>query len=128
MPVKSRNQLKEVLILESGVDGMEPIKFKECNVNYVADGCKDLPTYKGDNQIISCWELSDDEIKQIIKNKVIWLSIWGEAQPPVCLMSETPFVECQETPHSPCEECDPANNQICTKECQEVCPECRNDK
>lgn len=100
---------------------MEPIKFKECNVNYVADGCKDLPVYKGDNQIISCWELSDEEIREIIKNKVVWLSIWGNQQSPVCLMTENPFVA-----STPCEECDPVNNPVCTKECQKVCPECED--
>jgi len=27
---------------------------------------------------------------------------------------------------SPCEECDPMNNPVCTKECQDVCPKCKN--
>ena len=107
---------------------MNPINFNEVNVNYVADGCEDLPVFKGDNQIISCWELSAEEIQEIVKNKVIWLSIWGNAQPPVCLMAETPFIESQKELRSPCEECDPVNNPACTKECQEVCPECENHK
>lgn len=100
---------------------MEPIKFKECNVNYVADGCKDLPVHKSDNQIISCWELSEEEIQKIIKNKVIWLSIWGKEQLPVCLLAETPFME-----HSLCEECDIMNNPDRLNERKKICHECSN--
>lgn len=29
---------------------------------------------------------------------------------------------------TPCEDCNPMNNPLCTTECQEVCPECKNYK
>ena len=44
---------------------MNPIQFKEQNVTYIAEGCNDLPAHKVKDQIISCWKLTKEELKQI---------------------------------------------------------------
>jgi len=58
---------------------MEPIKFSECNVTF-GEGqpeYKPLPAYldKGEKgQAVTCWELSDDDLKKIAETKKIYLS------------------------------------------------------
>ncbi len=71
---------------------MEPIKFKEQNTTYVAEGCLDLPAHTAEDQIISCWKLTEEEIKTINETGVIWFSVKGQKQPPIWLGVETPFV------------------------------------
>lgn len=72
---------------------MKPIKFEEQNTNYIAEGCRDLPAYKAEDQIISCWELTDKEKEEVQKTGVVWLSVLGQQQPPVWLGVETPFIK-----------------------------------
>ena len=72
---------------------MKPIKFKEQNITYVADGCGDLPAHRAEHQILSCWELTDKEKEEVQKTGIVWLSVFGHQQPPVWLGSEYPFVE-----------------------------------
>jgi hypothetical protein len=39
---------------------------------------------------VSCWQLSDEELVEIIKTRRVYLSVfWGDTQPPVFLGSET---------------------------------------
>lgn len=75
---------------------MYPVRFPEQNSVFVADGCDDLPACKQYNEqfqtdeVISCWEFSDDELVQILKEiqsgkrPRIFLSVIG-GQPPVSL-------------------------------------------
>lgn len=72
---------------------MKPIKFEEQNITYVAEGCGDLPAHKAEHQIISCWELTEKEKEEVQKTGVVWLSVFGQQQPPVWLGVETPFTE-----------------------------------
>ena len=58
---------------------MEPIKFDECNMTYGKDqpGYIPLPAYleageKG--QVVTCWELTDEDIEKIVKTKKIYHS------------------------------------------------------
>lgn len=55
---------------------MIPIKFKGSNVVFA----ENQPEYQplpalvvGDGSVITCWELTDEEIENIIETKVIWL-------------------------------------------------------
>lgn len=41
--------------------------------------------------LVSCWELSEEEIAEIIRTKRMYLSITGGTMPPVSLMVENPF-------------------------------------
>lgn len=76
---------------------MNVIKFPEVDTIAIADGCFDLPlcqAVSGEDQIptlISCWELSDDELKHVIKTKQIWLSVHAARTPPVRLDAMNPF-------------------------------------
>jgi len=58
---------------------MKPIKFNECNVTYGNNQSEymPLPAYlengeKG--QVVTCWELTDEEIENIVKTKKIYHS------------------------------------------------------
>ncbi|MDF2906828.1 MAG: hypothetical protein K0R34_2149 [Herbinix sp.] len=57
----------------------------------------DLPVtqYETDDGILatqSCFELSEEEIREVIRSGRIYFSLYGNAHPPICL-STTPFVE-----------------------------------
>ena len=55
---------------------MNPIEFSEQNAVFTAEGCDNLPACKQYNEqfqtdeVISCWEFSDDEIVQILKESL----------------------------------------------------------
>jgi len=77
---------------------MKPIKFGESNATYAENQPEylPLPVHKSpepEGEVISCWELSDDEIKELLKTKKVWLRMWTFNQPlqPVCLQVEYPF-------------------------------------
>jgi len=75
---------------------MQPVDFPERNCIYTADGCLDLPARQCISEqfkapeVISCWELSDEEIVLMLKQiqagqrPAIFLSVIG-GQPPVAL-------------------------------------------
>lgn len=75
---------------------MYPVNFPEQNAVFVADGCGDLPACKQYNEqfdtaeVISCWEFSDEECVELLKqiksgNRLaVYLSVIG-GQPPVSL-------------------------------------------
>lgn len=41
--------------------------------------------------LISCWELTPEELTEVQKTGKIYLSITGTGMPPVCLFAENPF-------------------------------------
>lgn len=85
---------------------MIPIDFPERNFVFgkpqdmTDEECSSLPVWKGlatDGYpaIISKWKLSEEDLKNIIKSGVIWLSITGNGMPPVSLFTEEPFINKQ---------------------------------
>ena len=78
----------DVLVNNAGVSTMNPV------VDMTEEECGDLPICRvQDGRIISCWELTDDELMEILQTKRVWLSVWsGATQPPVCVQGETPFI------------------------------------
>jgi hypothetical protein len=81
---------------------MIPVNFPEQNTvftkpeNMTDEQCGSLPTWIGNIQVsentsfphvVSCWELSPEELEQVAKTGKIYLAIVGH-QPPVFL---TPF-------------------------------------
>lgn len=55
---------------------MKPIEFKGQNVVFGADQpeYQPLPALRlHDGQVITCWELTDEELAEVIKNKCIYL-------------------------------------------------------
>ena len=74
---------------------MKPIKFKEQNKVYVAEGCGDLPAYKDDREIISCWKGTFSERIKFLFTGIMWFSVQGKSQPPIWLDTAKPFEEAQ---------------------------------
>ena len=73
---------------------MNPITTERTNVTYTAEGCSDLPASilmnpeSGNWEVETCWELSDEEVEQIIKDRKIYLYIQGKAVPPLLLTTK----------------------------------------
>jgi hypothetical protein len=88
---------------------MLPKDFKERNFVYTKpkdwtdEQCGDLPVFKGTSAIdgegtmipciISCWQLSKEDLEEIQNTGCIWLSITGHTMPPVSLFTENPFIQ-----------------------------------
>lgn len=76
---------------------MKPVEFAEQNIIYTKpagmsdEECSSLPVFQGEGQIISCWELSDEDIEKLKSTKKIWLHIWANGQPPVAVSTDYPF-------------------------------------
>lgn len=73
---------------------MEPINFKGANVVYGKDQPEylPLPAKKRDarGEVITCWQLSPEELKKVQETGVIWCSILTFNQPlqPILLATE----------------------------------------
>lgn len=80
---------------------MKPVKFDEANKVLVhpssmtEEQCSDLHVYRDESgQLISCWELSGEELMEVLKTKRVWLFVWGgNTQPPVAIDGISPFKE-----------------------------------
>jgi hypothetical protein len=86
---------------------MLPIDFPEKNFVFkkppdmTDEQCSDLSVWRGDIPcdeqgncfpgIISCWKLSKEDLEEIQRTGVIWLSITGHGMPPVSVFTENPF-------------------------------------
>lgn len=63
--------------------------------------CMDLKVWRGEAPhddagntypaIISCWKLSKEDLDEINRTGVVWLSITGLGMPPVSVFGENPF-------------------------------------
>ena len=78
---------------------MEPIKFDGANVVYGANQpeYKPLPAERRpgrSGEIVTCWELSPEEIKRVQETGKIWLSVLTFGQPlqPVLLTADKPGI------------------------------------
>ena len=77
---------------------MRPLKFKGCNIVYGATQkeYQPLPAERRGmvetGEILTCWELSPEELKQVQETGKIWLSVLTFGQPlqPVYLATEKP--------------------------------------
>ena len=56
-----------------------------------APNCAELPVFIGENQIVSVWELSGDEMMSVLQTGKVYLRVMGTRQPPIALQVETPF-------------------------------------
>lgn len=70
---------------------MKPVPFPESNVIFAKDQpeYQPLPAHRvGDamGTVITCWELSDEEIQHIIETKKVWLSVYSFNKPLVHLL------------------------------------------
>lgn len=63
------------------------IDFDGSNITLVApsgmeDAVTSLPVHYDDGLVVSCWRLSADELAEIQRTGVVWLSIIGNTMPP----------------------------------------------
>lgn len=50
--------------------------------------CVDLETFTDGTQVISCWRLSEEELAEVARTGVVWLSVRGRALPPVLVSGQ----------------------------------------
>lgn len=60
---------------------MKITEFEECNTTFAKDQPEylPLPAYLKpgkESEVVSCWELTDEEIEKLKKTKRIYLSLW----------------------------------------------------
>jgi hypothetical protein len=70
-----------------------PVAFEGANVILQppsgSENIAPLPIFRNGTCCVSCWELSDEEIAEIVKSRRVYLSVFfGKTQPPV-------FVGCE---------------------------------
>lgn len=76
---------------------MTPIRTDYSNATYTAGGCFDLPAtianrQDGSQEVETVWELTDEELEQITKDRRIYLYIIGGQMPPVFLLTKSEIV------------------------------------
>jgi hypothetical protein len=74
-----------------------PVNFPEANATYesTTKGVGDLPCFSDDEMIISCWELSEEERKQVVDTGRLWLGQmhYGAPLQPQAVWFKNPFEE-----------------------------------
>jgi hypothetical protein len=81
-----------------------PVEFPEQNtVLKAAPGTeswvRDLPIYRqypdgvNDQCVVSCWELSAEEVAEIVRTGRVYFQAFGPTHPPVALHGSNPFVQ-----------------------------------
>ncbi len=65
---------------------MKPVKFEECNVVFAEDQpeYQSLPAHCATRElgdVVSCWELSEEEVQKIVETRRIYISQLSFHQP-----------------------------------------------
>ena len=73
---------------------MIPVKTDYANIVFTAEGCKDLPgtlavNEDGHPEVETCWELSEEELAQVMQTRRIFLYTMGRSVPPMMLATES---------------------------------------
>lgn len=75
---------------------MIPVDFPEANLRLVGPpgvpNILPLPVCATGQHVVSCWEMTDEEIADLVKTRRLYLVVCGQPQPPVSLHSRPPFV------------------------------------
>ncbi len=68
---------------------MKPLKFDEANATFGANQpeYQPLPAMVVGDAVVSCWELTEEEKQQVMKEGKVWLAVmtFGQALQPVFL-------------------------------------------
>lgn len=78
---------------------MKTIEFNEQNCVYAKDQPEytPLPVLKNEEgDVVSCWELSEEEIKQIVETKQLWIKVKtfnNPLQPIFCSVLKDDLIE-----------------------------------
>lgn len=76
---------------------MRPIEFKEMNAVFGAwqKEYEPLPAHLTESgEVVSCWELTPEDIERVKKTGCVWLSQLTFKDPlqPVCITADYPFI------------------------------------
>ena len=76
---------------------MKAVQAEYANVVFKKEGCFDLPgtiaqRQDGEEEIETVWELSDEDLERINRDRRVYLYIMGRAMPPVFLSTESEIV------------------------------------
>ena len=75
-----------------------PIEFPESNSKWVGPGdTGPLPSLTENGVVLSCWELTQEEIDYVVEYGKVWLTVWGR-QPAVNVTAFDPFSVPEEIP------------------------------
>lgn len=84
---------------------MKPVKFEEMNKtlskpdSMTEEECGSLHIWNDGIECISCWELSEAEIMEVVNTGRIWARVYsGKTQPPISIQADSPFRPASETP------------------------------
>jgi len=83
---------------------MTPCTFPEMNLQLIKPDnmeeaeCSSLPVYQGSvldgwPTVTSCWQLTTEEIDQILRTRRLWITVVGRSAPPLCPMAFKPEME-----------------------------------
>lgn len=63
----------------------EPVGFEGANAVYLGDGktVRDLQVFKDEQRVISCWQLTPEELEEVARTGVVWLSVWSHMITPM---------------------------------------------
>jgi hypothetical protein len=81
---------------------MKPIKFPQANTNLIKpddmtdEQCGELPVYRGAAEngfpvYISCFELDEQELLDVLQTKKIWVHVYAASHPPIALDCADPW-------------------------------------
>ncbi len=75
---------------------MQGINFLEQTMllkrpHMTAAECYDLPVFRDDKEVISCWKMSFRERLRVLVTGVVWLRVLGRSHPPLALEVKCPF-------------------------------------
>ena len=79
---------------------MKPIDFPEQNIIFrgtMENSC-DMPAFRDENQVISCWDLTWRERLRLLLGKKIWLWIFAPVPPHTSIDTLSPFTPDEDKP------------------------------
>lgn len=82
-----------------------PIEFDGQNVVLAGVPEKDigdLPAYYDGTQILSCWQLDEEEIAEVAQTGMVWISSYN-FQPVMSVQGVSPWTEPEADPENPSE-------------------------
>lgn len=76
---------------------MVPVRTEYSNITYKAEGCNDLPATivkdpDGTEGVETVWELTDEELEQINKDRRVYLYVTGRQVPPLLMATKSEIV------------------------------------
>lgn len=73
-----------------------PVSFKEKNTTYISPKCGDLPVFRGEGQVVSCWRVPFIKRLKMFFTGRIWLVLRSENQPPCYVEIDKPLAKNKE--------------------------------